>query len=80
MRPVGRMPSRLEFDIKMALPSQEGVVDQAGGWVMAVANDRRFEKSHRPELERLANALSALYRKGSDEKRLLESRLLAIPR
>lgn len=30
--------------------------------------------------ERLANALSALYPKGSEEKRLLDAMLLAVPR
>jgi putative DNA methylase len=39
-----------------------------------------FEKSYRPEFVRLANALSALYPTGSDEKRLLDAMLLAVPR
>ena len=33
-----------------------------------------------PEFERLANALSALYPKESEEKRLLDAMLLAVPR
>jgi hypothetical protein len=33
-----------------------------------------------PDFLRLANALSALYPQGSDEKRLLDAMLLAVPR
>lgn len=35
---------------------------------------------HRPDFLRLANALSALYPRGSEEKRLLDAMLLAVPR
>lgn len=39
-----------------------------------------YETHYRPEFVRLANALSALYPKGSEEKRLLDAMLLAVPR
>ena len=38
------------------------------------------EQDRGPEFLRLANALSALYPRGSDEKRLLDGMLLAVPR
>lgn len=38
------------------------------------------EINRSPDFLRLANALSALYPKGSDEKRLLAAMLLAVPR
>jgi adenine-specific DNA methylase len=39
-----------------------------------------YEKQYRPEFLPLANALSALYPAGSEEKRLLDAMLLAVPR
>ena len=41
---------------------------------------RFFAFSGSPGFLRLANALSALYPKGSEEKRLLDAMLLAVPR
>ena len=38
------------------------------------------EQDRGPEFLRLANALSALYPRGSQEKRLLDTMLLAVPR
>ena len=38
------------------------------------------EKARGPDFERLANALSALYPVKSEEKRLLDAMLLAMPR
>jgi hypothetical protein len=38
------------------------------------------ETSRGPDFLRLANALSALYPKTSEEKRLLDAMLLAVPR
>ena len=40
----------------------------------------REEQQRGPEFIRLANALSALYPKESEEKRLLDAMLLAVPR
>jgi len=39
-----------------------------------------YEKHYHPDFLRLSNALSALYPKGSEEKRLLDAILLAMPR
>ena len=41
---------------------------------------RRAEQERGPDFFRLANALSALYAKESEEKRLLDAVLLAVPR
>ncbi len=38
------------------------------------------EKERGPDFQRLANALSALYPRGGEEKRLLDAMLLAVPR
>ena len=40
----------------------------------------RVEQERGPDFLRLANALSALYPKSSEEKRLLDAMLLAVPR
>lgn len=40
----------------------------------------KAEQERGPDFERLANALSALYPKDSEEKRLLDAMLLAVPR
>jgi len=53
---------------------------QAGGRANALRVLLKAEKERGPYFERLANALSALYPKGSEEKRLLDAMLLAMPR
>jgi putative DNA methylase len=40
----------------------------------------KHEQDRGPDFIRLANALSALYPKDSEEKRLLDAMLLAMPR
>jgi putative DNA methylase len=40
----------------------------------------REEQQRGPDFIRLANSLSALYPKDSEEKRLLDAMLLAVPR
>lgn len=40
----------------------------------------KAETERGPDFLRLANALSVLYPQGSDEKRLLDAMLLAVPR
>ncbi len=40
----------------------------------------KVEQERGSDFLRLANALSALYPKGSEEKRLLDAMLLAVPR
>jgi hypothetical protein len=53
---------------------------QAGGHANALRGLVKAEQERGPEFLRLANALSALYPKGSEEKRLLDAMLLAAPR
>ena len=53
---------------------------QAGGHANALRTLIGTEQHRGPEFLRLANALSALYPRGSQEKRLLDAMLLAIPR
>jgi putative DNA methylase len=53
---------------------------QAGGRANALRALLKAEQDRGPEFLRLANALSALYPKNSEEKRLLDAMLLALPR
>ena len=53
---------------------------QASGRTEALRNLLRSEQERGPDFQRLANALSALYPRGSDEKRLLDGMLLAVGR
>jgi hypothetical protein len=53
---------------------------QAGGRTNALRALLRAEQERSPDFLRLANALSALYPKTSEEKRLLDAMLLAVPR
>ncbi len=53
---------------------------QASGRSQALRNLLRSEQDRGPEFLRLANALTALYPRGSEEKRLLDAMLLAAPR
>jgi hypothetical protein len=53
---------------------------QAGGRTNALRALIRSEQDRGPDFLRLANALSALYPKGSEEKRLVDAMLLAVPR
>lgn len=53
---------------------------QASGRTEALRNLIRAEQDRGPDFLRLSNALSALYPRGSDEKRLLDGMLLAAPR
>jgi putative DNA methylase len=53
---------------------------QAGGRTNALRALLRAEQERSPDFLRLANALSALYPKGSEEKRLVDAMLLAVPR
>lgn len=53
---------------------------QAGGRTNALRALIKAERERGPDFLRLANALSALYPKGSEEKRLLDAMLLAVPR
>lgn len=53
---------------------------QAGGRTNALRALLEAEQQRGPDFLRLANALSALYPKESEEKRLLDAMLLAVPR
>jgi putative DNA methylase len=53
---------------------------QASGRSQALRNLLKAEQERGPDFLRLANALSALYPRGSDEKRLLDAMLLAVSR
>jgi putative DNA methylase len=53
---------------------------QAGGRTNALRALLEAEVQRSPDFLRLANALSALYPKDSEEKRLLDAMLLAVPR
>jgi adenine-specific DNA methylase len=53
---------------------------QAGGRTNALRALLRAEQERSPDFLRLANAFSALYPKGSEEKRLIDAMLLAVPR
>ena len=53
---------------------------QAGGQANALRALLKAEQERGADFLRLANALSALYPTGSDEKRLLDAMLLAVPR
>ncbi len=53
---------------------------QTGGRTNALRALLNAEQERGPDFLRLANALSALYPKGSEEKRILDAMLLAMPR
>ena len=53
---------------------------QSSGHANALRTLLSTEQDRGPEFLRLANALSALYPRGSQEKRLLDAMLLAVPR
>ena len=53
---------------------------QASGRTNALRALLKAEQDRSADFLRLANALSALYPKGSEEKRLLDAMLLAVPR
>jgi adenine-specific DNA methylase len=53
---------------------------QAGGRTNALRALLKAEQERGPDFLRLANAFSALYPKGSEEKRLLDAMLMAVPR
>ena len=53
---------------------------QASGRSQALRNLLKAEQESGTDFLRLANALSALYPRGSEEKRLLDAMLLAVPR
>ncbi len=87
-RPPGRGARTKASDESLAARSEATTLDrihaamllQASGRANALRNLLRAEQDRSPEFLRLANALSALYPKESEEKRLLDAMLLAVPR
>ena len=57
-----------------------GMLLQADGCTAALRALVQGEQERGPDFLRLSNALSALYPRGSEEKRLLDAMLLALPR
>jgi putative DNA methylase len=57
-----------------------GMLLQAGGRTNALRALLKAEQERGPDFLRLSNAFSALYPKGSEEKRLIDAMLLAVPR
>lgn len=57
-----------------------GMLLQAGGRTNALRALLRAERERGPDFLRLSNALSALYPRGSEEKRLLDAMLLVAPK
>jgi hypothetical protein len=53
---------------------------QSSGRANALRTLLRTEQERGPDFLRLANSLSALYPAGSEEKRLLDAMLLAVPK
>jgi putative DNA methylase len=86
----GRKRGRMQRDLSFEAAAQAGVTTldrvhaamllQAGGQTNALRQLIRNEIERGPDFLRLANALSALYPKESEEKRLLDAMLLAVPR
>ena len=86
---MGQASSRSEEVGKMPAPHKEAttldrvraaMLLQASGRANALRALLKDEQDHGPDFLRLANALSALYPKESEEKRLLDAMLLAVPR
>ena len=73
---------------RSAAPARDTTLDrvhramlfQAGGQTGALNALLKSERERGPDFLRLSNALSALYPRGSEEKRLLDAMLLAAPR
>ncbi len=82
----GRRISDADFDPDMRQAAttldrvHAAMLLQSAGRSAAVRNLLAAEQERAPDFMRLANALSALYPRGSEEKRLLDAMLLAAPR
>lgn len=84
----GKVGSVKISDESLAAPREATTLDrvhaamllQTGGRTNALRALLRAEQDRGPDFLRLANALSALYPKGSEEKRLLDAMLLTVPR
>lgn len=86
----GRKRSTIKGNIPTEISTQVGATTldrvhsamllQASGQANALRILIKSEQDRSPDFLRLANALSALYPKGTEEKRLLDAMLLAVPR
>ncbi|MGO9622266.1 MAG: DUF1156 domain-containing protein [Desulfobaccales bacterium] len=86
----GRKQGRIRRELPTEAAAQTGATTldrvhaamlfQAGGQAHALRELIKAEQDRGPDFLRLANALSALYPAGSEEKRLLDAMLLAVPR
>ena len=85
-RRTGRSPAGASDDTGLTLSAttldrvHAAMLLQASGRSQALRNLLRTEQERGPDFLRLANALTALYPRGSEEKRLLDAMLLAVPR
>lgn len=74
-------PVDLDYDHTTTLDRvHAAMLLQAGGQASALRTLIDAEQDRSPQFIRLANALSALYPRGCQEKRLLDAMLLAVPR
>ncbi len=85
----GRRPGGIRLDMDAVPQSPDStaldrvhtaMLLQAGGHANALRTLIVAEQKEGPDFLRLSNALSALYPRGSREKRLLDAMLLAVPR
>lgn len=85
-QPVEGRPTRRTGKMPVPLPAttldrvHAAMLLQASGHAAALRALLKTETERSPDFLRLANALSALYPKDSEEKRLLDAMLLASPR
>lgn len=87
---LGQKRGRIKLDLPAESVSQVGATTldrvhaamllQAGGQANALRMLIKAEQDRGSDFLRLANSLSALYPSGSEEKRLLDAMLLAVPR
>ena len=87
---LGQKRGRIKLDLPAESASQVGATTldrvhaamllQSGGQANALRMLIKAEQDRGSDFLRLANSLSALYPSGSEEKRLLDAMLLAIPR
>ncbi len=87
---LGQKRGRIKLDLPAESVSQVGATTldrvhaamllQAGGQANALRMLIKAEQDRGSDFLRLANSLSALYPLGSEEKRLLDAMLLAVPR
>lgn len=75
--PTGKMPVSQATTLDRI---HTAMLLQSAGQANALRTLLKTEQERGPDFLRLANALSALYPRGSEEKRLLDAMLLAVPR